>query len=67
MFFYRVILKVGYSEAWFNFADIKEAAEFARIVLEHQELNEDTTLKRSINVKVIKESIKVDDNYVDED
>lgn len=65
--FYRVILRVGYSEAWFNFTDIKEAAEFARLVLEHQELNEDTTLKRSISIKVIKESIKVDDINVDEE
>lgn len=51
---YRVILKIGYYENWFDFDDITDAAKFAETVLEHQRANEDRKILRAeIVLKVI--------------
>lgn len=50
---YRVIVKVGYYEAWFEFESMSEAGAFAQTVLTHQASNEDTTRKLSVRIDVI--------------
>lgn len=50
---YRVILKVSYNEAWFDFDTIEEAGEFAKIVLVHQIESPDSKKKSTIRVEII--------------
>ena len=50
---YRVILKVRYNEAWFEFDTIEEAGEFAKTILIHQSENEDCKKKSIIKIEVI--------------
>ena len=50
---YRVILKVSYHEAWFEFDTIEEAGEFAKAVLLHQVESPDSKKKSTIKVEVI--------------
>ena len=50
---YRVILKVSYNEAWFDFDTIEEAGEFAKTVLVHQSDSNDSKRKSSIRIDVI--------------
>jgi hypothetical protein len=50
---YRLILKVGYYEAWFEFDSIREAGAFAEAILVHQIPNEDTNKKIYITVQVV--------------
>ena len=38
---YRVILKVGYCERWFDFSDRNEAGRFAETILNHDVPDED--------------------------
>ena len=38
---YRVILKVMYYEKWFDFDDVKKAAEFAQTILHYEVPSED--------------------------
>lgn len=38
---YRIILKVGYCESWFEFDDPTTACDFARTALLHQIVNKD--------------------------
>lgn len=52
---YRVIVKIGYHEAWFDFEDMADAGEFAKTVLTHQAPNEDTRYKTSVNILVVKD------------
>ena len=48
---YRVILEIGYSEAWFEFQQLMPADEFARDILTHIVQNEDN-VKKSATVKI---------------
>lgn len=41
MITYRVALKIGYHERWFEFCDLSKAGEFAKIILINQVINED--------------------------
>lgn len=50
---YRVILKVGYNEAWFDFTDLSTAGDFARTCLTNQSLNDDTPKKSYVRIDVI--------------
>lgn len=50
---YRVILKVRYNEAWFDFDDIESAGEFAKTILTHQVVSDDAKPKTTISMKVI--------------
>ena len=51
---YRVILKVGYCDAWFDFDKHEEACEFASTALAHQCVNEDNEKKTPyIQMRVI--------------
>lgn len=54
MIAYRVVLKIGYYERWFEFDDVKKAAEFAETVLMHQVPSEDHKLETvSVTIKVV--------------
>lgn len=64
---YRVILKVAYHEAWFDFDDADTACQFAGILLSHQSPNEDTRKTDHIRLEVIDTTIKVDEDEKEED
>ena len=50
---YRVILKVGYYETYFEFESSDQACNFAANALSHMVTSEDTKKKTSINIQVI--------------
>lgn len=50
---FRVVIKVGYYETWYEFESMSEAGTFAQTVLTHQADNEDTTRKLSVRIDVI--------------
>lgn len=53
---YRVIVKVSYQDAWFEFDSIEEAGAFAESVLVHQIPNEDTNKKSFVTIQVVDEN-----------
>ena len=59
---YRVILKVGYYENWFDFDTIAEAGGFAKSVLVHSVPNEDRkTQPAFVTIEVVNpERMKVE-------
>lgn len=50
---YRVILKIGYNEAWFEFENAVEAINFATVALQSMVANEDTNKKTKITIEII--------------
>lgn len=54
---YRVIIKVGYCSAHYDFDSASAAGDFATMALRHQIPNEDTKKKQSIMIEVIDPSI----------
>lgn len=56
---YRVIMKVRYSEAWFDFDDAETACSFAQLMLTHQTPNDDSAKTDHVELKVIDTTIKV--------
>jgi hypothetical protein len=58
---YRVILKVGYNEAWFDFNNIEVAGDFARAILTHQTKNEDSGRKDHVRLEIIDPTIEADE------
>ena len=50
---YRVIIKVGYYEAYFEFNESEKACEFATTALAHMTSNEDTKKKSSIALEIV--------------
>lgn len=50
---YRVILKIGYDEAWFEFENAVEAINFATVALQSMVANEDTNKKTKITIEII--------------
>lgn len=63
---YRIIVKVGYHEAFFDFDDVNEAASFASIALKHSRGSDDSKKAYSINMKII-DKIHIDDDEESED
>lgn len=63
---YRVILKIGYYENWFDFDNINEAAVFAKTVLIHQTVNEDRKVLRSEVVMKVIDPTKENNNEEEE-
>lgn len=57
---YRVIIKVGYCEAYFDFDTPLEAADFATIALSHHSESEDTK-KKKISMEIINTEIEEED------
>lgn len=58
---YRVNVKIGYYEAWFDFEDMADAGEFAKTVLTHQVPNEDTRRKTSVSIRVMSDGEETED------
>lgn len=52
---YRVVLKVGYHEAWFDFDSMVAAGDFATAVLIHQTGIDDTPAKAYVKILVMLE------------
>lgn len=50
---YRVILKVGYYSAYFEFKSSKDACDFASAALGHMVSNEDTDKASFISMQVV--------------
>ncbi len=50
---YRVAIKISYYEAWFEFEDLDDAGEFAKMILTHQVENDDTKKKTQVNIRAI--------------
>lgn len=50
---YRVILKIGYNAAWFEFENAAEAISFATVALQSMVTNEDTSKKTKITIEII--------------
>lgn len=50
---YRVVLKISYNEAYFDFEDIESAGRFARLILVHMVDSDDSRKKTSIRIEVI--------------
>ena len=50
---YRVVLKVGYYESWFEFEEAKDATKFATEALQHMVSTEDTKKTGSIIMQIV--------------
>lgn len=50
---YRVVLKVSYNEAWFEFEDGTKAVEFAKTALESMVNSEDQQKRSFITIQVV--------------
>ena len=50
---YRVILKVSYHSAWFEFSDAAEACTFATKALEHMVTSEDQDKVPYVSLQVV--------------
>lgn len=55
---YRVVFKVSYNEAWFEFETIEEAGEFAKTILVHQVESPDSRRKSTIRVEIINPEVE---------
>lgn len=55
---YRVILKIGYYENWFDFTTGDEAIEFASSALNHHSPNEDRSELLTIELQIMKKKEK---------
>lgn len=55
---YRVIIEVGYCEAFFDFETADLACSFATTALLHQSENEDNKRKKSIRLEIVNIEIK---------
>jgi hypothetical protein len=64
---YRVILKVSYHEAWFDFDTIEAAGNFARTILVHQVDSEDNKRRSTIRLEVIDTSLQEEGVEGDDD
>lgn len=58
---YRVVFKVGYYEAFFDFVEALEACAFAKMALEHSVMNEDTNKAKSITLLIVDTTAEKED------
>lgn len=58
---YRVIIKVSYLAAWFEFDSAEEACGFATNAISHMEDSEDTKKNATIAIQVVDADAKDDD------
>lgn len=63
---YRVILKIGYYENWFDFDSVNEAAAFAKTILIYQTLNEDRKVLMSEVKMMVIDPTKIELNEAEE-
>lgn len=54
---YRIILTVGYRDAYIDFYNCEEAAEFATTIMEHYKQPEDEEKLIRVNIQVINPTI----------
>lgn len=59
---YRVIIKVGYNEAWFEFDTPVEACNFATEAISKQVKNEDTRKTNHIRIEVVDPTVQVEED-----
>ena len=59
---YRVIIKVGYNEAWFEFDSPAEACDFATIAISQQVKSEDTCKKDHIRIEVVDPTVQEEED-----
>ena len=59
---YRVVIKVGYNEAWFEFDTPVGACNFATTAIGQQVKNGDTCKKDHIRIEVIDPTVKVEED-----
>jgi len=59
---YRVVVRVSYNEAWFEFDDAKEAVSFASIALSHMVSNEDAKKPSRIAIDVVNTEMEEEDD-----
>lgn len=50
---YRVVIKVSYNEAWFDFENAQQAGDFAAIALKHMVPSEDQRKSSYITIRVV--------------
>lgn len=50
---YRIAIKISYYEALFEFEDLDDAGEFAKMILTHQVENDDTKKKTHVSIRTI--------------
>lgn len=58
---YRVLLKVSYNEAYFDFKLAEEACLFAKIALEHSATSEDQNKLKRISIQIINPDAEEED------
>ena len=58
MIIFRVILKVGYNEAWFEFESAEDACAFAKNALVHMADSEDQKRKTYISMQAVDKSLE---------
>lgn len=58
---YRVIIKVSYQEAWFEFDTAADACNFATIAISHQVKSEDTRKTDHIRIEVVDPTVEVEE------
>lgn len=59
---YRVIIKVSYQEAWFEFETAADACNFATIAISQQVKNDDTRKTDHIRIEVVDPTVKVEED-----
>lgn len=55
---FRIILKVKYHEAWFEFDSAEEACAFAKTALEHMVNSEDQKKESLISIQMVDKSLE---------
>lgn len=55
---YRVIIKISYNEAWFDFETAEEATIFASQALIHNVENEDSRKQKSVRMEFVNPEVK---------
>ena len=62
---YRVVIKVSYNEAWFEFESADQACNFATNALTHMVSNEDG--KKSVKIRIEVVDVEAEETEDDED
>ena len=62
MIIYRVVIKVGYYSAYFEFDTPEKACRFATSALTHNVSNEDTSKKSSITLEIVDSELEAKEN-----
>lgn len=58
---YRVMIKVGYQEAFFDFSENDQAMKFATDILSHQVSEEGKRITRKVTLMIVDPTAEVED------